>query len=436
MAGWWDANASTDLFGGSGGAAANNPFTTPHQNNRYSADQGLGAFAPSNPLGNVVNLFANSAGTDPFGLGSSFPAPAPAPVADSFFAGAGAFNAAAASNPFEVNGGYLGGVAAANPFAQAPAPVPAADQWGAFAGGAAPAPANQFAPAASDPFALGGLGAPAAALPPRDPVQDKWPVCAQTKDTIYGCAWIDNPNMVVVGDAAGTLQCVRVDGAQFQVLPPIQAAAPITNIVCGRVAAGVFVADSTGNVTQWDLGAKRSSVLGPFGHALAFENSRSVLVAGSWARHLAVKDVRQNGQALKVPLAGKCHCVDIVGDLVFAGVNKDPQSVAVMLFDLRNTSQPIKTHRLQPEEGMVRTVLRRGTAGGFVYGTANGYIGVNIGGQNQTRITDLARLKLQQQQQQQLDPLGLSMSVAAPTRPLNLMVNKIAFNPVDKKTCV
>ena len=365
-----------------------------------------GLFAPTPAPASAFGPAPAPAGGDIFGNSWGTPAPAPAPSTD-FFA------APAAADPFG-----------------APAPAPGGDifggsgnLWGAPA--PAPAPANAFAPApANDLWGGGGggdvFGSGGGGGPPRDPDQAKWPRAEDMRGTIYGCAWFSN-EMLLVGDAAGDMKCIRVArGGRFQTSVSLNVQAPIVSIAChAKLPAGVFTSDPKGNVRQWDLRSKKDKARGALGQALAMDFQSGVLVAGSWAKHIAVLDVRNNGSPQKIALPGKCHCVDVNGNMIYAGVNKDPQNIAVMLFDRRNTSKPFKTWKVDPRQGLIRCIMRRGNQGGFMYGTRNGYVGLNINGHNQPTTTDLA-----------------TVFRTTGQRSPSLMVSSIAFNPTDKRTYV
>jgi hypothetical protein len=239
------------------------------------------------------------------------------------------------------------------------------------------------------------------------------------RGTIYGCTWFDNSSLLL-GDATGDFKCLRIQPGQdppFKYVFDINQKEPIVSIAANsKMTAGVFTADPKGNVIQWDLASKKSNPKGALGQSLAIDVNSGVLAVGSWAGHVAALDVRNN-KSNKIAVSGKVHCVDILGNIIYAGVNRDPQNMAVLLFDLRNTTKPIVTHRVDPKEGLVRCIMRRGTQNGFIYGTRNGFVGVNLGHHARTTVLSLAEAFREH-----------------PSRAL--MVSSIAFNPSDQRTYI
>ena len=448
-------NTNTNAWGAPAPAA--NPFATPAPamgGNNLMGNMGspFGNMGGNNMGGN--NLFgASPAPSNPFGAATTanpFGAPAPAPTTNPFGGGAmGASNnmfggfgapAPAPANPFGATTGNAFGnafqttqPAATNslfstPLA-APAPAPTNNLFGGGGGGnffnsPAPAVGNNFL----NPLGGGGGGA----AKPRDIIKDKhgmkskrWLLLSEDgnkctmRDTIYGSAWL-NDNNLVLGDAAGTLTCFQV-GSTFNRAVEIQNDAPIVHLDCsGRMQAGVFVTDSNGAVKQWDLRTKNSKTHSVTGHCVSIDATTGNVAVGSWQQHIGLLDVRTNA-AKKIQLQGRCHCIHINNNIIYAGVNKDPQNCAVVLYDCRNTSTPYHFEKLDPKCVKVRTVLRSGNNYGYVYGTEFGYIGFNAGHKQQSRICDL---------QQTFNQSSNSFMQATPTtRPANLMVNRVAYIP-------
>jgi hypothetical protein len=395
---YWNAPTGGDLWAGPAPAA--DPFGA------MFAPAPAPAAAGTDIFGNPSYPARNAAVVDPFAF-------APAPAMNAWAAPAPALPAYGNVDIFGAPASSAAGMWGA----PTPAPAPAVDIFGPPMG----APSNNLfgtaapAPAGGDVF---GGGVSFLGQPARDLNQDKWPRCADMRGTIYGCTWFDANNLLL-GDASGDFRCLRIQpGQPFKYAFEINQKEPIVSIAANsQMTAGVFTADPKGNVIQWDLASKKSNPKGALGQSMAMEFRTGVLAVGSWASHIAVVDVRNN-KPTKIAVSGKVHCVDINGHVIYAGVNRDPQNMAVLLYDLRNTSKPMLTHRVEQKEGLVRCIMRRGTQNGFMYGTRNGFVGLNLGG-NQARTTVLS---LAETFKQHPSPA--------------LMVSSIAFNPSDQRTYI
>ena len=93
---------------------------------------------------------------------------------------------------------------------------------------------------------------------PRDEKKQKWPVITDMKDTIYGCAFVDNATLIV-GDAAGMLVGIQTNVQHARVAVTINNGGPVASLACdAKTRSGVFTADAMGNIRQWDIINKKS----------------------------------------------------------------------------------------------------------------------------------------------------------------------------------